>query len=704
MRISRLTVDGYRHFINQEILFEPDTTVLAGANNSGKTSLIDLLNVMLGRDHKFSIDDFNALGRHEWSSQLVQALIEGDEAFAKLVGSESFAAETPMIKAQLEITYDPDLDDIREFADFLMDLDLEQNAFYFTFQFAPNVDKLRALLGGAKDQLLRAISAHGWKSLPSSKSGIRELRKLQSQLCRDFFDSCEVSVSFSESSFTYHVEMKHSRLRELFEVRFVKASRPLDDAISDKTGELSQRLLHAMKGDERWDNVVEDLPDGVIAAIHSAGIGDAAEEAALQSLNETLTAISATNGKSKAELSLDFDLTDAQTRGLVGSAIRARYETGGVPLGERSQGLGYSNLIILHLEVEAFIREARKSEKAARVNLLIVEEPEAHMHPQMQNAFIKHLFSRIALSAQSQALVTTHSSEIIHSSEMQHLRVLKVRQGFANIVDLRDFYTTEVINSSEKDQRLFSLLYAINFADVLFADKVVMYEGDTERMYFQALIHKREDLVSLRSQYVSYVQVGGAFAHRYLSLVADTLQIKTLIVTDTDYEKESEAVSVEELEPMETTNATLNHLFQVETGELDEQGQQILRNPTLGDLYKSRSDELGISEASRVGSVAVSFQSEREGFARTLEEAILSKCMDLKVWELKPRKWWLDKRSESSMSFSIPSKKPNISIRQIVKSTSNGKTDFMYSIIMNKGFEQGVPEYIIDGLKWLSDD
>lgn len=77
MRIRQLTVDGYRHFKNQRILFDDGSTVLAGANNSGKTSLIDLLTVMLSKNgHDFGVEDLNAVARHHWSRRLLQAWVE----------------------------------------------------------------------------------------------------------------------------------------------------------------------------------------------------------------------------------------------------------------------------------------------------------------------------------------------------------------------------------------------------------------------------------------------------------------------------------------------------------------------------------------------------------------------------------------------------------------------------------------------------
>lgn len=706
MRIRRITIDGYRHFKNQEILLEEDTTVLAGANNSGKTSLIDLLVVMLRSGNDFGVEDLNALQRHTWSTSLLRALFEGDGKFNEALSDESLKASVPKIEACMEVTYDKEQDDIREFADFLMDLDLTESSFYFVYTLAPRIDKLRGILEGLETELRNTIKTKQWDNLPETGADdLRTVRSLQSRLCKALFESCSVEVYFADSAFEHRSKIERKRFQSLFNVHLVQASRPLDDTIGDKTGELSRRFVKAMKGDQSWDEVIKALPDGVINAIEKAGISGKATEAAVRSLNDTITSISETNGQSKSNLFLDFQLTETDALILVAKAIQARYLGGGVPLGERSQGLGYSNLIILHLEVEAFLRDAMKPENEFLVNLVIVEEPESHMHPQMQNAFIKHLFRRVTDSKRFQALVTTHSNEIVRSSNIEYLRVLKVIDDTTNIIDLQKFHAEKVLTGSNEDQRLFSLLYAINFADVLFADKVVMYEGDTERMYFQALIRESDALAKLRTQYVSYVQVGGAHAHVYFPLIIDTLKIKTVVITDIDYEKDSTTSTPEAIKQLSTTNATLNNLFQQvvpkkNSGDIEE----TMRDPLLGEILAGRDEAQGIALFEARPNLAVSFQGESEGFARTLEEALLSKLNTIRVWEAKDREWWKNYRVTSKLDFSIPNREQNITIRQIVTSTSGKKTDFMYSLIMRQDFHEQTPGYISNALKWLSDD
>jgi len=222
-----------------------------------------------------------------------------------------------------------------------------------------------------------------------------------------------------------------------------------------------------------------------------------------------------------------------------------------------------------------------------------------------------------------------------------------------------------------------------------------MYEGDSERMYLQALIEVREDLGSLRVQYISYVQVGGAYAHIYLPLVVDTLGVKTVVITDLDYPKESDVANPAELSLLATTNSTLNAAF---PGSIEE-GKTAL---TLAILYGLVDSTSKIAPIPGKSLAAVAFQTEVDGYARTLEEAILATILDIDVWATKPKSEWETYRAESKLRFSIPRAAESPSVREIVASTSNGKTDFMYSLILKEDFQDDVPPYILAALKWLA--
>jgi putative ATP-dependent endonuclease of the OLD family len=73
--------------------------------------------------------------------------------------------------------------------------------------------------------------------------------------------------------------------------------------------------------------------------------------------------------------------------------------------------------------------------------------------------------------------------------------------------------------------------------DLFFADKAIIIEGTSERLLLPVIIEKLEEsepgAPKLSSQYITTMEVGGAYAHIFFSLL-DFLKLRTLIITDLD--------------------------------------------------------------------------------------------------------------------------------------------------------------------------
>ena len=178
-------------------------------------------------------------------------------------------------------------------------------------------------------------------------------------------------------------------------------------------------------------------------------------------------------------------------------------------LSENYNGLGYLNLFSIIMKIETIMSDFRednkKDEQPADINILFIEEPEAHTHPQMQYVFVKNIKNllregkKIGDSERTinlQTFMTTHSSHIVAESEFDYIKyfVKEIKfNGFnvvsKNLKDLRTLYQKEKGENNNHFKFLKQYL-TLNRSEVFFADKIILIEGDTERILLPAMIKK----------------------------------------------------------------------------------------------------------------------------------------------------------------------------------------------------------------------
>lgn len=394
------------------------------------------------------------------------------------------------------------------------------------------------------------------------------------------------------------------------------------------------------------------MPDKIKQSIEDEQIQQEVRKASVETLGKTIEQISKTNGGQAGNITIDMVVTDEAVQSLLKSITSAKYQVDNFFLRESSQGLGYSNLIFIHLQLEKY----RKTIDPLLVNFFVIEEPEAHMHPQMQNVFSQYLFAYYSKESTMQGFVTTHSHEVVRNGRISQLRVLRqVRPFECCLYDLHKFID-EVIKPNEELKDLIEFydgFYAINFPDIIFADKVILYEGDTERMLIKNVLLSAQ-FETLRNQYISFVQVGGAYAIKYKPIF-EYLNVKSLIITDLDYKTEAETEA--DVRQSSSTNATINAFA---TGALGD------ATPTIEALY-SWKDSSGCIVSNNI---CLEFQGQTDGYARTLEEAMLAKRYNVSVLDKKTKEEWTSLRKNDKLRFVIPQKADSCSIRTIVQHTS----------------------------------
>lgn len=697
MRLVKMTINDYRQFDRVELGFDDNVTIIAGANNSGKTSLITLIKNMISSEKiTYTESDIPAKNMKMWIDRVLP-LFEG--FFGKEKGIEQVEAdliekilplsddeEKILIKTtevNMQIDYNALEDDIKLFADYIMDLDENQHSFYFTYSF--NVDR-RLFVKNLLDSYEKLKKR--FAELTEPNKDIKQ-RYLQQLLVKIYVNSIRPVCYFCDKEYKNKCKMDDVKeFRKLFNFTYIKASRPLDDDDTDHSHMLSKQMIKMVKLDDDWNELINSLPDDLLRPIQDKKIDEKVRATSLQSLKDTIDALEQTNGGKTGELMLDMNVTEDDISELLQKITSTTYNVDGYYLGEASQGLGYSNMIYMHLQ----LKEYEKSINPLKVNVFFIEEPESHMHPQMQQVFIKYLI-RYYREKGLQGVVTTHSNEMVRVAGISHLRVIRRAGDFKSALYNPSLLIEKLKESENKEDKelanFFDWFFEIGYSEIVFADKAILYEGDTERLLIRKLLTLPK-YEKLSQQYVAFIQVGGAYAYNYRKLI-ELLKIKTLIITDLDYDKE--CIETEEIKKSEITNATIKNFYK-ETNQDD---------PKVKQLYDWKNNRGNILDEELI---YVAYQTSDDSYARTLEEAMLGKYFGFGISKKVKRSDWCTKKVNSKLQFSIPRNKEDeedseFSLRDILKSSAGTKTDFMYSVIMNNLLDKMEPNYISEGLEWL---
>lgn len=714
MKLAWVKVANYRQFVEEEILdVDRWLTIIAGANNSGKTSILELLyNVLYQKNSNFKCEDIPAVNVNSWLSEiqpvfedvLLQKKLDADnfaERIKKRIMEEGkdFINESYLLHAldmKFCVEYENASENVQKFAEYYMDLDKNQFHFFFRYNFVLNEIKFWNELKNQYAKIRRR-----YNSICEAKKEGTDTRDRQesfrNMILHIYFRCLEEKAWYCNEDYSIQEKLEKEKIKALFNIRFIQASRRLDDVSNDKNFTLSKEIIEVLEKSEQWTGLMNELPDKVLGQIEKTDVKTTVHQQSIQELDQTVNELLMTNGGKEIKPDLQLDMTEEHIKELLGGVLAAKYKVDDYYLGESSQGLGLSNLIYIHLQIEKFIKEYDEQ----KVNIFFLEEPEAHMHPQMQQVFMKYLMDRKHEEAEHlQGIVTTHSAEMVGCAGFLPLRVIRTNEsGTSRIVDL---------SSLEDVDKTYDLFFEIGYSEIVFADKVIFYEGDTERMYLRKLLQLKENK-TLRKQYIAYIQVGGAYAYNYREIL-DLLKINALIITDIDYEKD--VVEFADIEQSITTNSTIKNFYQ------DVYGNAV---SNITGLYQMKKD---LKNVMSDGQLYLAFQGIEDGCTRTLEEAMLCKKYRINVWDKKKKSEWKKLKDTDGLKFSLPQKynvlkmengkekkvqktytdDSEMSVRDILRATSGSKTDFMFSVLAHGLEDEMQPDYIREGLKWLRDN
>ena len=686
MILKKMKVKNFRLLKNFELDFKDGLSLVIGKNNCGKTSALIILDKMLNSS-KIMWEDINL----EYQKDLYKKIMDFDMSDQEKV--ESLEA----VNLQLFIEYN-DNDSYANIQKFMMDLSPDNNTIVLEFISLIPVKKIIELKEIINEKKLKDFISFS-KFVSKNFSNFFEIKKYSRG-----FDAKLNQITQDRSE-----EIDNKDIQKVIKVAGIRADRAVsnDDrnhVLSGLTGKYFSSYKAAKDESEsvftRLEEKLEEA-DKELYKIYN-GEKNKGEEPINGIFSDVIDVIKTYGGTENGiDIAIESSISE---KNLLSDNTNLSYRQGGdCSLPETYNGLGYLNLIGILFEIETKIQEL--FEQSADINLLYIEEPEAHTHPQLQYIFIRNIKSHIKAhrknlledkNKQLQILITSHSSHIVSECNFDDIIYLKKNE---NMVIAKSFNSLkeEYGGDEQKGFKFVKQYLTINSSELFFADKAICIEGDTERILMPMMMHKidnkekpKADLIPLLSQNISIIEVG-AHSHIFIPLFK-FLGIKVLIITDIDAANKKDNGRYVKSNPKEakyTSNASIKEFFK-------DTGINTSNNQFKELVEKNAEDKIK-------DNMRIAYQipeSDGEYQASSFEDAFIALNKDFIV---KNKKGFCEYGALKNFNDDdISSDYYNFALNKVEKKSAFASSILYFDDENGEDDEKWrVPKYIEEGLLWI---
>ncbi len=499
MYISSVKIKNFRNFDNIDIDFHEGVNVLIGHNNSGKSNLLRALSLIFDGSvrKQLSVEDFNnSLTKESLKKEAPKIVISvhiTQSENERLMSDELITVSNWLTK--LEEPYEARIQ-----YEFFLPKDKEKNY----IDLVKNIDEKEEIWNLIRSQFIRLYVNKIWVGNPEHQIPIDNdsLNKFDFQ----FLDAIR---DVERDMFSG----KNTLLKSVIDF-FIDYDIKSDETITEE--EQKEKL------EERRKEFSDNSSD-LIETIHKR----------LDSGNQKILSYTNGIGASYDKSTPDFkgNLTESEIYTVLQLIIK--HETG-MTLPITHNGLGYNNLIFMALLLSKMQADSDGNflgSNAKVFPILAIEEPEAHLHPTMQNEFIKFLKNNIREKKVKQIFITTHSTHISSSTNIDDIICLYTDDSKTNVS-----YPGKVFDKNNQSKKYVQRFLDATKSNMLFAEKVIFVEGIAE----QLLLHIFADYLNkpLEKNHVAVINVGGRYFNHFLSLFDSNnkyaINRKVSCITDLD--------------------------------------------------------------------------------------------------------------------------------------------------------------------------
>ena len=523
MYLKKLKIRNFRNFYKSEMDFNSEDNILIGDNGSGKTNLFCAIRLVL--DSSYKLDNYLS-----------------DKDFNKKNGYINFG-EWIIISALLTGFKDND-DSISSF-DFVVNEDDES---YINFFFKPKTRILETLESSYSEYLLLEGKEKELKK-KEMNDFIRNLSIDEDyEIARtfnkpfDFFDDelyYQVIGNYKDIVFenNYYcnadyigVDDKVYNALKQINITYVPPIRDVRDNLASANGMFSKLIGNSY--DEITDKDKEEINNKVVDLNKKISSVDKFVELK-NNMHEKMDVVGKNyfNSKFQIESTISNDKKDI----IKNLDLKIFDYEDVVDIWRKS--LGEANVIYFALKLLETERKVN-SFRSILLDLLLIEEPEAHIHGHLQ----KSLFGNLTKNNSRQLILSTHSVNISEVSKISKMLVLVSNHKETTVCKPSNGLAPNMIRKVER-------YLDANRSMLLFSKNVMLVEGDAENIIIPWIVKKTLN-ISLDEMGIGLINVSSSFFDTILCLFnKDRITKKCSILTDldTDITHDSSGARAEQL-------------------------------------------------------------------------------------------------------------------------------------------------------------
>ena len=564
MFIKSLSIKNYRNFSDPpfKIELKPFTLIL-GENNVGKTNLLCALALIFSQEmsiHRkrlLEIEDINFQAIEKFKKDMFDLEISSDHIIF------------PEVKIDVEMV-GLNKDQTSAAGDWPSPGNQNLDSFFVSYMFAPrNGFNKAAWVEEIRERV--------------EETAITEKRYVVDFPIGEYRYSIFGSDDPSQSCDLYWLNM--------FKMDLLGALRDTErELVASGNNRLLYRILN-QKDQTKYSDIKSILDDLNTKVTKNSNLRIIQEE-----VEKLLNKVSLANAN--LDNSVNFRFASPETSEIL-KKLSLLY--GSNPVDVSRNGLGRNNLLYLSLLLSHLAEKDVWNNEAVVFRLIGIEEPEAHLHPHLQDHLAKNIETiQTEYAENMQLILTSHSTHIAAKMEIENTVAMFLDAETGNVDS--HYILSELDSSKEKR----SIHYLKKYLDatksrMFFARKIILVEGISEQLLLPIFLEKTYDQ-TLEEIGCNIINVNGVAFEHFLKVISGGFFIKCLVVTDSDQgTQSSERATKLQNKYRDNSNISIqiseNSTFEKDliSSNLSGSGKKVLESALLATRPKSGKDCINTS-------------------------------------------------------------------------------------------------------------